>query len=65
MIDWPLVFLVCTPDPLEEAQRLRQMKVSGEVIAQRYEEMHWPALQRFRASVPTEPGSASCAGSAS
>lgn len=49
-----------TPDPLEEAQRLRRMKVSGEIIAQRYESIHGGALQRVRASVPTEGQSVGC-----
>ena len=47
-------------DPLESAQRHRRMKVSGEIIAQRYEELHRGALQRVRASVPTEGQVAGC-----
>jgi len=54
-----------TPDPLEAAKSKVQTRQIKAVIQQRYEEMHRGALQPLRASVPTEPASAGCSGSAS
>lgn len=50
MIPWSLVFEALTPDPLEEAQNNRRMKVAGEIIRERRDRVH-SALAR---SIPTE-----------
>lgn len=48
-----------TPDPLERAQQSRRMKVSGDIIRKRYEEVHGALRAQVR-SVPTEGQTGGC-----